>query len=55
MGLGRAEIIKEHGLARIETTTNEHAQLWTYSAWAQWMKGLSWDELRQATTPGDSI
>jgi 3-phenylpropionate/trans-cinnamate dioxygenase alpha subunit len=55
MGLGRAEIIKEHGLARIETTTNEHAQLWTYSAWAQWMKGLSWDELRRATTPGDSI
>lgn len=55
MGLGRGQIIKEHGLARIETTTNEHAQLWTYHAWAQWMKGTTWDELRQATTPGDSI
>lgn len=55
MGLGKARVIKEHGLARIETTTNEHAQLWTYHSWAQWMKGLDWAELREATTPGDSI
>jgi 3-phenylpropionate/trans-cinnamate dioxygenase alpha subunit len=55
MGLGRGQIIKEHGLARIETTTSEHAQLWTYRSWAQWMKGTTWDQLREATTPGDSI
>jgi 3-phenylpropionate/trans-cinnamate dioxygenase alpha subunit len=55
MGLGRGKIIKEHGLARIETTTNEHGQLWTYHSWAQWMKGLAWDELAAATTPGDYI
>lgn len=55
MGLGRGEIIKEYGLARIEGTTNEHAQLWTYRAWAQWMKGLDWAELKLRTTPGDTI
>jgi len=55
MGLGRGQIIKEAGLSRIEGLTSEHAQLWTYHSWAQWMKGLSWEELKQATTPGDSI
>ena len=55
MGLGRGRIIKEHGLARIEGLTSEHGQLWTYYAWAQWMKGLGWSELRAATTPGESL
>ena len=55
MGLGRGKIIKEGGLARIEGLTSEHAQLWTYHSWAQWMKGLSWDELKNMTTPGDCI
>ena len=55
MDLGRGKVIREHGLARIETTTNEHGQLWTYHSWAQWMKGLGWDELKAATTPPDVI
>jgi len=55
MGVGRGKIIKEDGLARIETTTNEHAQLWTYHAWAQWMQGLDWDALKAGTTPGDVL
>jgi phenylpropionate dioxygenase-like ring-hydroxylating dioxygenase large terminal subunit len=55
MGLGHGEVKKEHGLARIEGTTNEHGQLWTYHAWAQWMRGLSWPELREATSPGDRL
>ena len=55
MGLGRGKIIKESGLSRIEGLTSEYAQLWTYYSWAQWMKGLSWDELKKATTPGDCI
>jgi len=55
MGLGRGNIIRESGLSRIEGLTSEHAQLWTYYSWAQWMKGLSWDDLKKATTPGDRI
>jgi phenylpropionate dioxygenase-like ring-hydroxylating dioxygenase large terminal subunit len=55
MGLGQGKVVKEHGLARIEGTTSEHGQLWTYHAWAQWMRGLSWNELRAATEPGDIL
>jgi nitrite reductase/ring-hydroxylating ferredoxin subunit len=55
MGLGRGKIIKEAGLSRIEGLTSEYGQLWTYYSWAQWMKGLTWDELKNATTPGDCI
>ena len=55
MNLGRGKIIKEHGLARIESSTNEHGQLWTYAAWAEYMRGASWDEIRAATTPGDYL
>jgi 3-phenylpropionate/trans-cinnamate dioxygenase alpha subunit len=55
MGLGRGRIIKEGGLSRIEGPTSEYGQLWTYHSWAQWMKGLSWNQLRNETTPGDCI
>lgn len=55
MSLGRGKLIKEHGLARIEGTSNEHGQLWMYRSWAQWMKGLDWDVLREATTPPDTL
>ena len=55
MGVGRGKVIKEDGLARIETTTNEHGQLWTYHSWAQWMKGLDWPALKAETTPGDVL
>ena len=55
MGVGRGRVVKEHGLARIEGLTSEHGQRWTYHAWAQWVKGTSWDALRAATTPGDMI
>jgi len=55
MDLGQGRVIKEHGLARIEGSTSEHGQLWTYHAWSQWMRGLSWEELRAATSPGDIL
>ena len=55
MGVGRGRVVKEHGLARIEGMTSEHGQRWTYHAWAQWMKGTSWDALRAATTPGEIL
>jgi nitrite reductase/ring-hydroxylating ferredoxin subunit len=51
MNLGRGDIVKEHGLCRIDGTSSEHAQLWLYHSWAQWMKGLDWDALRKATIP----
>ena len=38
MGLGHGEIIEEElGPPRIITGVNEHAQLWHYRAWAEWM------------------
>jgi 3-phenylpropionate/trans-cinnamate dioxygenase alpha subunit len=55
MGVGRGKVIKENGLARIDGLTSEYGQLWTYHSWAQWMKGLGWDELRDVTTPPDVI
>jgi 3-phenylpropionate/trans-cinnamate dioxygenase alpha subunit len=55
MDLGRGKIIKEHGLARIDGEINEHAQLWTYAAWAQWMSGADWETLKKNTTPGDYL
>ena len=55
MGVGRGRIVKEHGLARIDGLTSEHGQRWTYHAWAQWMKGTSWGELRAATIPGEIL
>jgi len=56
MDLGRGKILRdEQGRARIEGTTNEHVQLWTYAAWAEWMKGSDWDTLRANTTPGEFI
>lgn len=55
MGLGRGKVVKEHGLARIDGLTSEYGQLWTYHSWAQWLKGLDWDDLSEATTPPDLI
>ncbi|WP_051792700.1 aromatic ring-hydroxylating oxygenase subunit alpha [Amycolatopsis jejuensis] len=55
MDLARGKVIKEHDLARIEGTSNEHAQLWLYHSWVQWMKGLGWAALREATTPPDVL
>lgn len=55
MGLQTSKIIKEDGLAVIEAPINEHAQLWTYHSWREWLRNPSWDELRERTTPGDYI
>jgi phenylpropionate dioxygenase-like ring-hydroxylating dioxygenase large terminal subunit len=47
----------EAGPPRIETRINEHAQLWTYRAWADWMSAESWDDLRarHADVPRDIV
>jgi phenylpropionate dioxygenase-like ring-hydroxylating dioxygenase large terminal subunit len=56
MNLGRGEIRQEaSGPPRIITTVNEHAQLWHYRCWAEWMDAASWPALaaeRSATPTG---
>ncbi len=48
MNLGRGEIIEpESGPAYIDTHINEHAQLWLYRAWSEWMASESWVQLEE--------
>ena len=48
MGLGHGEMSKdETGAGHVYTKVNEHAQLWTYRAWAEWMAAESWKELKE--------
>jgi phenylpropionate dioxygenase-like ring-hydroxylating dioxygenase large terminal subunit len=47
MGVGHGEVIRDElSPPRIETQVNEHAQLWHYRAWADWMSAETWDDLR---------
>ncbi len=47
MGVNHGEILKEEGgPGYIDTKVNEHAQLWHYRAWSEWMAADSWDDLR---------
>ncbi len=47
MNLGRGEVIEpEVGPPHIETSVNEHAQLWLYRAWSEWMAADSWSDLK---------
>ena len=41
----------ESGPLRIETNVSEHAQLWTYRAWSEWMAADSWADLKANHTP----
>jgi phenylpropionate dioxygenase-like ring-hydroxylating dioxygenase large terminal subunit len=48
MNLGRGEIRHDQpGLPHIATHVNEHAQLWTYRAWADWMNAKDWAALKR--------
>jgi hypothetical protein len=42
---GEVKMSKE-GLGYIDANVNEHAQLWVYRAWAEWMDAPNWDALR---------
>ena len=53
MGLGTSDVIKEDGLAVIDAPINEHAQLWTYHAWREWLRHPTWEGLRNSTVPND--
>jgi 3-phenylpropionate/trans-cinnamate dioxygenase alpha subunit len=55
MNLGNGKVERDRGLSYIEGHTTEHAQLWTYHAWQQWMSGCDWDELRARTQVPDVI
>ena len=49
MGLGHGvpTIPADGGPAYIDAPITEHAQLWTYRAWAEWMDAESWASLKQ--------
>lgn len=49
MNIGRGHIseAQQPGLPSIETSINEHAQLWTYRAWADWMTAADWPALKR--------
>lgn len=48
MGLGHGTVVSDDaGPPRIEALVNEHAQLWMYRAWAEFMDAQSWPELRE--------
>jgi hypothetical protein len=57
MGVGRDAFVFEPGAPpRIETLINEHAQLWMYRSWADYMSAASWaeyarDHVRVPTAP----
>jgi len=47
MNNGHGEVIEdETGPPHIVANINEHPQLWTYRAWAEWMSADSWAELK---------
>jgi phenylpropionate dioxygenase-like ring-hydroxylating dioxygenase large terminal subunit len=46
MNVGRGEVIGDETTpAHIEALNNEHAQLWYYQSWSEWMAAESWDDL----------
>lgn len=48
INLGRGGIRHDQpGLPHIATHVNEHAQLWTYRAWADWMDAKDWSALQR--------
>ena len=51
MKLGRARLTRlGDSPPLIEDLVNEHAQLWLYHCWAEFMDAASWPELRAAHT-----
>jgi phenylpropionate dioxygenase-like ring-hydroxylating dioxygenase large terminal subunit len=57
MNLGRGHVKHDaSGVAYVESDVNEHAQLWTYRAWAEWMTADSWSALkRHHSIPDDTV
>ena len=58
MNKGLGEVIADEGLPPyLETSVNEHAQLWLYRAWSEWMAADNWDDLKQmhSSVPRDIV
>jgi hypothetical protein len=58
MNLGRGAPTKAKvGPDYIDAPINEHGQLWTYRAWAQWMDADNWASLKahHLTTPTEAV
>ena len=55
-GLGKVSL-EEGGPPYVETNVNEHAQLWLYRAWAEWMAADSWTDLKSnhSAVPRDVV
>jgi phenylpropionate dioxygenase-like ring-hydroxylating dioxygenase large terminal subunit len=47
MNVGRSEMVQEPGPPHVDTAGfSEHAQLWYYRNWSEWMAAESWGEYR---------
>jgi phenylpropionate dioxygenase-like ring-hydroxylating dioxygenase large terminal subunit len=58
MGLGHGDVQNAaSGPGFINTTINEHAQLWAWQSWAEWMEAADWNALRRnhSPPPADSV
>lgn len=52
MGLGQDRVtVADSGQSYIETVVNEHAQLWLYRSWSDWMRADSWRALMDDHSP----
>ena len=52
MNVGRGEVVSdETGPPRIDTSNNEHSQLWFYQNWTVWMASDSWQDLEARQLP----
>ena len=57
MGVGHGAPTQppEDGPRYLDVPINEHAQLWTYRAWAEWMDAESWASLKQHRTSTPTV
>jgi nitrite reductase/ring-hydroxylating ferredoxin subunit len=56
MNIGRGQVVSdETGPPRIDTSTNEHSQLWFYEAWTKWMTAESWPQLQSMQEPPGNL
>ncbi|MGE3983792.1 MAG: aromatic ring-hydroxylating dioxygenase subunit alpha [Dehalococcoidia bacterium] len=55
MNVHGAPVTEEEGEPKhIDTTVSEHAQLWFYESWSEWMAAESWADLKASHTPSPS-
>jgi hypothetical protein len=57
MNVGNGQVVHEPGPAHVDTAGyNEHAQLWYYRNWSEWMAAENWADLREMhSRPGGIV